>query len=157
MDFYLDIAKTVPADKLNGFIKRNGYQPLDPNKASALQVANALKWLVEKGGLPAYEELKALKESETKVLDEPKTDEPKTEEPQNSNCKSKGCTDCPCSKGKSKDGSSETSSKSESASSVSRSFADSPFAKFIHDNSTVLIISASVLTFYYLYKKYNKA
>lgn len=89
MQFYKEVTQKVPVDKINNFIKMHGFQPLDPSKVTANQVASTLQYIVELHGLEAYQELENLLASETNTKSLPSSTEIKAVK--NCDCDCQNC------------------------------------------------------------------
>jgi len=131
MQFYKEVTQKVPVDKINNFIKLHGFQPLDPSKVSANQVASTLQYIVELHGLEAYQELENLLASETN----PKSLNAPIEEKSKKSCEC-GCADC---------------GVKNKASNVSKS--ESKVENILKDKQSLLIIAATAVVLALILKK----
>lgn len=140
-NIYLEVAKKVPVEKINEYLVFSGYQPLDPKKINAQQVAKALSYIVQSKGLDYYQALMNMYEENTKPQTPFKTDVIEVLEEKKSSCKCGGCGGC---------GSKKFNAEGEPSSTVN---SDNAISKFIEKNSTMLILALTALGIAALLKK----
>jgi hypothetical protein len=141
MQFYKEISTKVPVDKLNNYIKLHGFEPLDPSKVTANQVATSLKYIVEIHGLEAYQELENLLASEMN---------PSTKSISAHDKKTTTSCDCGCAECELKNNTVQSTSRSGSGSNAKTG---SSVESVLKDKQSLLIIAATAIVLALILKK----